>query len=240
MSCILYTFRHGQVSKLVDDRDSKSRDRKVVRVRVPPCPPVLKDTTCCVSKISKESLAYIIGVALGDGNLSNPNGRATRLRVTCDAKYPMLANCIVSTLKEIFPKNKVSMVYTPKKDSYFNISVYSNKLNEYMPWKVGCGSKLFQHARVPLWIRTHKRYSKPCLRGLLQTDGSIYKDRGYLMINFTNHVKELADDVSYMLELNGFHPTLSKTLTKNGGQKYCVRIARDSDKLIKEIGLFKS
>lgn len=193
-----------------------------------------------MTKIPKESLAYIIGVALGDGNLSNPNGRATRLRVTCDARYPRLAECIVSTLKEVFPKNRVSMVYTPLKSTYFNISVYSNKLNEYMPWKVGCGLKLYQRARVPLWIRKQKKYSKPCLRGLLQTDGSIYQDRGYLMINFTNHVKELADDVLSMLELHGFHPTLSKTSAKSGGQKYCVRIARDSDKLIKALGLFKS
>ncbi len=193
-----------------------------------------------MQKVSKESLAYIIGVALGDGNLSNPNGRATRLRVTCDAKYPNLANDIISTLREIFPQNKVSVVYTPNKSTYFNISVYSNKLNEYMPWMVGRGSKLIQHARVPTWIRTHKRYSKPCLRGLLQTDGSIYQDRGYLMINFTNHVKELADDVLYMLELNGFHPTLSKTLAKSGGYKYCVRLARDSDKLIQILKLSKS
>src|SRR5579862_3288729 len=30
--------------------------------------------------------AYVIGVAIG--NLSNPNGRADRLRITCDFKYP--------------------------------------------------------------------------------------------------------------------------------------------------------
>ncbi len=193
-----------------------------------------------MQKILKENLAYIIGIALGDGNLSNPNGRATRLRITCDAKYPKLAENIVSTLQEIFPKNNVSIIYTPKKTTYFNISVYSNKLNEYMPWKVCCGSKLSQHARVPTWIRTHKRYSKLCLRGLLQTDGSIYKDRGYLMINFTNHIKELIDDVMQMLELNEFQPTLSKTPAKGGGYKYCVRIARDSDRLIQTLKLSKS
>ena len=34
--------------------------------------------------------AYVVGVAIGDGNLSNPNGRAVRLRITCDKKYPAL------------------------------------------------------------------------------------------------------------------------------------------------------
>lgn len=193
-----------------------------------------------MQKVSRDSLAYIIGVALGDGNLSNPNGRATRLRITCDAKYPLLAENISSTLKEIFPSNRVSMVYLPHKSTYFNISVYSNKLNVYMPWRVGKGTKVQQHARVPAWIRTTKRYTKHCLRGLLQTDGSIYRDRGYLMINFTNHTKELADDVLLMLKQIGFKPTMSKTLAKNGGYKYCVRVARNSEALLEAIQLFKS
>lgn len=37
--------------------------------------------------IINTNTAYIIGVAIGDGNLSNSNGRAVRLRVTCDNKY---------------------------------------------------------------------------------------------------------------------------------------------------------
>ena len=46
----------------------------------------------------KNSLAYIIGVALGDGNLSNPNGRAVRLRITCDIKYPKIISEIQKKL----------------------------------------------------------------------------------------------------------------------------------------------
>jgi hypothetical protein len=33
---------------------------------------------------------YVIGLAIGDGNLSNPNGRAVRLRIACDTKFPAL------------------------------------------------------------------------------------------------------------------------------------------------------
>jgi DNA-binding transcriptional regulator WhiA len=217
---------------MVDDRDSKSRDRKVVRVRVPPCPPM--------HRVSKVRLAYIVGVALGDGNLSNPNGRATRLRITCDAKYPKLAKEISTALEKVFPTNKVSVVYLPRKSTYFNISVYSNKLNEFMPWEVGKGTKVEQNAHVPKWIHTQIKYTKSCLRGLLQTDGSIYRDRGYLMINFTNHVEDLAKDVLTMLEKIGFQPTISKTPTKRGGYKYCVRVARNSERLISTLKLSKA
>ena len=46
-----------------------------------------------------KNLAYIIGVALGDGNLSNPNGRAIRLRISCDTRYPFIIESIKEALK---------------------------------------------------------------------------------------------------------------------------------------------
>jgi DNA-binding transcriptional regulator WhiA len=76
--------------------------------------------------------AYIVGVALGDGNLSNPNGRTPRLRITCDAKYPNIADEIIGSLKELFPKNKVSII-NHKEATYFNISIYSKKLEYLLP-----------------------------------------------------------------------------------------------------------
>jgi len=59
---------------------------------------------------SKKLRAYIIGVALGDGNLSNPNGRAIRLRITCDKKYPLLITHIQSRLALLLPKNKIGII----------------------------------------------------------------------------------------------------------------------------------
>src|SRR3989338_9217420 len=46
---------------------------------------------------NKKLKAYVVGLSLGDGNLSNPNGRAVRLRITCDKKYPNLIQNIYST-----------------------------------------------------------------------------------------------------------------------------------------------
>lgn len=124
--------------------------------------------------------------------------------------------------------------------TYFNISVYSNKLDEWMPWIVGRGSKEKQNARVPAWIQSDTTLSKDCLRGLLQTDGSIYTDRGYLMVNFCNNIRPLAEDVHSMLTSCGFRPTFTSTPAPGGKTKYTVRIARDTARLISEIGLFKA
>lgn len=54
----------------------------------------------------KSLQAYVIGLAIGDGNLSNPNGRAVRLRITCDKKYPILLRKIAISLKKYCPKIK--------------------------------------------------------------------------------------------------------------------------------------
>lgn len=177
---------------------------------------------------------------MGDGNLSNPNGRATRLRITCDARYPKIATEITANLKVLFPQNKISVVPGPIA-SYFNISVYSNKLNELIPWRVGDGPKEKQKARVPQWVFTNAEYVRKCLKGLIQTDGSIYTDRGYTMINFTNHTKVLADDVYCLFLFLGYHPNQSRTPISKNGYKFVVRLSRSREvtSFLKELRLAK-
>jgi len=188
----------------------------------------------------KRTWAYVIGVALGDGNLSNPNGRAIRLRVTCDARYPRLGKHIISSLKFLLPNNAVSIVRVPGKNSFFNISVYSNEFKTWLPWTVGKGTKESQGAHVPVWVMRNKYYIKECLKGLIQTDGSIYRDRGYLMINFTNHTPSLARDVFNMMITVGYKPTLTSTPSNRGKTKYTVRLAREAQRLIDDLNLFKA
>lgn len=189
-------------------------------------------------KQRKIAESYIIGVALGDGNLSNPNGRATRLRVTCDARYPLIQKEIMEKLSALFPQNKVSVINRTK--TYKDISVYSNSLEQLLPWRVGYGSKLQQKARVPSWIKKQKSYAKACLRGLLHTDGSIYTDRGYVMVNFSNHSKELAQDTQMLIKVLGYAPTISETKKTSGNTKYTVRLARNTEAFITSMELEKS
>jgi DNA-binding transcriptional regulator WhiA len=185
---------------------------------------------------NKKVLAYIIGVAIGDGNLSNPNGRAVRLRITCDKKYPKLIEHIKSSLRIIFPQNKVSEV--ARKDSCIDISCYSNKLEDLLRWKVGSGPKEKQNISLPQWILNNKTYSIESVRGLIQTDGSIYKDRGYLMVNFTTIIERLALDYFHVLQTLGYNPQIRKVV-HNNQTKYIVRLSKDVEKFIKEIKLWK-
>jgi DNA-binding transcriptional regulator WhiA len=161
----------------------------------------------------KELQSYVIGLALGDGNLSNPNKRSIRLRITCDAKYPLLVAKIKDSLQRLFPQNKASI--SPRKDNYYNVSLYSNRLKEIIPWQVNKGTKFEQKACVPSWIKENKNYAINCLRGLIETDGAIYNDRGYKMMIFTSIIPTLAEDFYNMVMSLGFKPHIYKIKPKN-------------------------
>ncbi|MGH8236810.1 MAG: hypothetical protein ACREXP_07275 [Steroidobacteraceae bacterium] len=136
--------------------------------------------TTCFSPLSSRVLparpepelhAYVVGVAIGDGNLSNPNGRAVRLRVSCDTKYPALIAKIRSALERLLPENSVSVVASS--GNYLNVSVYSNQLEALLGWKALGGSKQHQNVLVPAWIRQDRSLSIHCLQGLIETDGAV-------------------------------------------------------------------
>ncbi len=198
-----------------------------MRVRVPPLAPLNKST----------NTAYVIGVAIGDGNLSNPNGRATRLRVTCDNKYPELQKRIIESLKFLLPKNKVNCVF--RTENCTDISCYSNKLESILGWKANNGSKFMQNVRIPSWIYSDQDYVRNCLRGLFETDGSIYLDRKYLYVNFTTIIYDLAKEVLKMIVMLGYQAKIQTSQPKIGQRKYVVRVCKRSREFIKDMSIEK-
>lgn len=183
----------------------------------------------------KKLTAYIVGIAIGDGNLSNSNGRAVRLRITCDNKYPKIKDHIKESLQIILPNNKVSEI---NREGCIDIYVYSNTLENLLGWKAKGGPKSKQSVSIPDWIIKNKTYLKECILGLIQTDGSVYKDRGYTMINFTTIIEKLANDFHASLERFNYKPQTRK-VTHLGKTKYVVRLSKNVDKFIKEFKIWK-
>jgi len=174
-----------------------------------------------------ELQAYVIGLAIGDGNLSNPNGRATRLRITCDTKYPALIAKIQSALQRLLPRNKVSLVRG--NGNYVNVSVYSNLLEPLLGWRAAGGSKRSQCVRVPAWICENKILSIHCLRGLIETDGAVYHDRGYPMVIFSTVILELGTQIDQLIQGLGFRCRFyaARRSASEAPYKYQVRLSRD-------------
>lgn len=174
----------------------------------------------------RELHAYVIGVAIGDGNLSNPNGRAVRLRITCDTKYPFLIVKVRSALERLLPQNKVSVV--TRRRNCVDVSVYSNHLEALLGWKASGGSKQRQSVLVPEWVHRDRSLAVHCLRGLVETDGAVYLDRGYQMVSFSTVMPGLAQQVDAMVRSLGFQSRLDRIrqAPEKDAFKYHVRLSR--------------
>ena len=167
--------------------------------------------------------AYVVGAAIGDGNLSNPNGRATRLRISCDTKYPALMVKIRDAVQSVMPENKVAVQFRSSSNCA-DISCYSNQWEEVLGWHVGQGSKYIQNVRIPEWIRENREYTIHCLRGLIETDGCLYNDRGYEMVMFTTIISDLAKDACEMIQMLGFNLRLYKIERKTNPYNFNQKI----------------
>lgn len=213
------------VMKLVNIRDSKSRGASLEGSSPSPG--------------TSDILAFVIGVALGDGNLSNPNKRATRLRITCDTRYPSIVEEIRLAVTLLMPRNKVSLV--TRSDNCVDVSCYSNKWEPLLGWRAEDGPKHAQNVHVPPWIFSDRAYITACLRGLFITDGSVYNDRGYIMANFTTIIQPLASDVMNMIKLLGFRPHCYVTCydTPSKHTRYVIRISYDTETFLHTINCVK-
>ncbi len=72
------------------------------------------------------------------------------------------------------------------------------------------GNKKTNNQGIPNWILCNEGYLKACLRGLIDTDGSIHyisKNNKNLRISFTSYIPKLIEEVRNSFLKLGFHPS---------------------------------
>ncbi len=184
-----------------------------------------------------EKLAEFIGAVLGDGHVQfNKMKGVYYIRIAGDLKkdekYHM--NYLKNLVKEIF-----NFEITEQKRSKSNerfMDIYGKKLVEFfISMGIKPGNKIKNQSTIPSWIWKNKNFLKACIRGLIDTDGSIFrmsrKDPNLLRIGFTNYNKTLLQDTRKALIEIGFNP--SKII--NNRQFYISR-QMEIEKYLKEIG----
>jgi len=158
------------------------------------------------------SLSELIGIMIGDGNITHYQIRVS-LNIGTDIKYSQF----VKKLFEKLFKTNVSVLKN-KKSPIIDVIVSSKSLVDHLQ-KLGLpmGDKIRQQIDIPSWIKNNNDYKTACLRGIFDTDGSIYldkhiyNDREYKSINidFTSASRPLLDTIYQSLVELDFHPTLS-------------------------------
>ena len=140
-------------------------------------------------------------------------------------------------------KEKVkAMLSKPKDKVCMPSEILSKNLIEFLI-SIGLkyGDKVVNKVGIPNWIKSDLTFLKACIRGLIDTDGSIYELKphwpGLWQICFTNKSEQLLSDFSEGLISVGINP--SKTYRYKDGKKTPkIYVTKKSElsKFYKEIG----
>lgn len=143
----------------------------------------------------------LLGLYLGDGFLSR-HPRAVRLRITLDAKYPVLIEETRRLLQRSMPANRIDVDRNGTTGSCVNVSAYSKHWPCLLP-QHGFGKKHERRIRLEPWQeRLLVRAPWEFLRGCIRSDGCAFVNRTdihrpqpyeYLSYDFSNKSKDIVD-----------------------------------------------
>ncbi len=157
-----------------------------------------------------ENLAEFYGIMLGDGNSHKNSHYASRedkrgvysIRIvgdsTLDKSY--LEKHVKSLIEELFDLRVKIGRFKPRGNSRnaMFLESHGRELVAFLERKGFIpGNKIKNNLGIPFWIKDNKNYLISCLRGLYDTDGSIYKitNQNSYQICFTNYNLNLLQDV---------------------------------------------
>ncbi|OGZ78126.1 MAG: hypothetical protein A2358_02110 [Candidatus Staskawiczbacteria bacterium RIFOXYB1_FULL_37_44] len=166
-----------------------------------------------------KSLAEFVGIMLGDGGITL-NQISISTNSIADRKYGYFVKKLIKKLFQVNAK-----IYFIDSHTVMIISVSRKRLVEFCNKKLGLhiGNKLKQGLNIPSWIRNNPEFEKSCIRGLIDTDGSIFneihnvkgKKYSYKRLNFTSASPDLIKSVFNILEKNGLSPKLKNSRCVN-------------------------
>jgi hypothetical protein len=156
-------------------------------------PPIIK----IVNLKTNYDLIELIGIILGDGHL---NKKGNTLTITLNfADESNYVEYVINLLKDV-TNIEPSIVKLPNNKAN-QIRVYGKGIVEELI-KLGLkpGNKVKNQVNVPNWIKNNENYYTYCLKGLIDTDGSIHltSDKKRIGINFKNNSKPLVQSFKDM------------------------------------------
>jgi len=176
---------------------------------------ISKGNTKDFKKIEEnEKLAELFGIILGDGHLEvykKENKRCYALKIAGHLyeDYEYLSNYVSELLKTFF--GEPGKIREIKKRNEMFLTIHGKNLIKILNEKgLYSGNKKINNQGIPEWIKKNNLFLVACLRGLIDTDGSVHyisKNNRNIRISFTSHVFKLLNDVhSSFIKLN-FSPS---------------------------------
>jgi intein/homing endonuclease len=183
-------------------------------------------------------LAEMVGIILGDGNLWEKEGGYYYVRICGDSikDKDYLINYVCPLFKKLFGvspniiKHKThNELFLSKgnKDIIFTLKKFGLKT----------GDKIKNDVGIPDWVFDSKDYLKACIRGLVDTDGSVcpITGRNYSYIWFSSNIPRLRSDFSKAMALLGIQ-TSKWNYKKGHAPEVYIGSKKSIERFFKEVG----
>lgn len=152
-------------------------------------------------------LAEFCGVMLGDGGVAPYQVRVT-LHVSDDSEYGLFVTGLMERLFKVRPST-----YLRKDSRAFDLVLSRKRVVDFLTNPCGLlkGNKVHQGADIPSWVMENREYRLACMRGLFDTDGSVfahvYSSKGkrytYKKLGFTSASAPLLQSARAILSEEG-------------------------------------
>lgn len=156
-------------------------------------------------------LAEFIGIMLGDGGMSRYQATITLHRID-DLAYSEFVSGMIRNLFGYIPATRHRLDQTTLCIVLSRVELVRFLKEAGLP----VGDKIRNHIDIPVWIKEREDFLLPCIRGLVDTDGSVFthsylskgKRYAYKKLSFTSVSRPLLLSVAHGLERLGMHPRI--------------------------------
>lgn len=178
-------------------------------------------------------MAEFYGIYIGDGNIVlNKKRRQYRFKVSSNKNtdYEYVKRRVQFLIKKLFKKE--SKIYLYKNMNYLECYFYSKKIIEFLVRLFELDSDDVKKDRLSKKLLKNDDLKKHFLRGLFDTDGTIYKKYGnYAQIGFRIYNKEIFNSVLMFLKQLGFNPSANR-----GFNYIYIHSQKEIERFFMEIG----
>lgn len=152
-----------------------------------------------VPKVHSAPVAELFGILLGDGHISH-----FQVVVTLGNKEVRYANHVQELMQRVFGgEPRISI----RKKGYRDVYLGSTEITRWLTKEGMVPNKFKSQVDVPLWIFKRRAFSEAFLRGVFDTDGSIYALKYGMQLSFSNRSVPLQRSLHAMLKKLGYKPS---------------------------------
>lgn len=188
-----------------------------------------------------EKLAEFMGLMMGDGGMTERQFTISLHHID-DLEYCMF---VVALIEELFQINPT--IFHRVKQSINVIMVSRSELIKWLhELGLPIGNKVKQNFDIPDWIKQNEAYMIACIRGLVDTDGSVFTHRyrvgskmyAYKKLSFSSASAPLRLSVQTFLQKNGFYARATRGIdirleSQSGIKHYMELIGTHNPKHLK-------